>query len=116
MALDNIYYGSDPEIEIEKLKSEKFEHFLNPILIIASLSQLFLIEQEYSYHGKSNFNPVNLFYQGWVRQAVATEKEIDNVCMSIANRQPPSPKYTSLDNKKHKNYQEKRNPLWYLDE
>ena len=116
MAFDNIYYGSDPEKEIEKLKNEKFEHFLNPLQIIAYLSQLFLIEQEYSYRGESNFSPANLFYQGWVRQAIATEKEIDNVCMSIASRQPPSPKYTSLDNKKHKNYKEERKPLWYFDE
>ena len=115
-AFDNIFYGSDPENEIRKLEKENFDHFLNPLPIIANLSQLFLIEQEYAYYGESNFSPINLFYQGWVRQSIATEKEIDNVCMSIANRQPPSPKYTSLDNRKHKDYQEKRKPLWYFEE
>lgn len=114
IAFDNIFYGSDPKKEIRKFEKEKFDHFLNPLQIIANLSQLFLIEQEYAYSGESNFDPVNLFYQGWVRQTLLDEREIDNICMSIANRQPPAAKYTILDNKKHKKYTGNPKPLWYL--
>jgi len=101
-AFDNIFYGNDPDKEIKRLENEKFDHFLNPLPIIANLSQLFILEQEYSYNRESHFDPPALFYQGWVRQAIDDTKEIDNIVMSIANRQPPPAKYTFLENKKQK--------------
>lgn len=116
-AFDNIFYGGDPDTEIKELEQEKFEHFLNPIRIIANLSQLFVIEQAYNYYKESNFNPPTLFYQGWLRQAVDNEKEIDNLCMSIGKGlQPPAAKYTAKENRKNKNFTEALKPLWYLDE
>lgn len=116
IAFDNIFYGKDPDTEIEELEKEKFEHFLNPIRIIAGLSQLFVIEQAYNYYKESNFDPPTLFYQGWLRQAIDNTKEIDNLCMSIGKGlQPPPPKYTSLENKKVKRFVKNLKPLWYLD-
>lgn len=116
IAFDNIFYGKDPDTEIRELKKEKFEHFLNPIRMIAGLSQLFVIEQAYNYYKESNFDPPTLFYQGWLRQAIDNTKEIDNLCMSIGKGlQPPPPKYTFLENKKDKRFTKNLRPLWYLD-
>lgn len=115
-AFDNIYYGKDPEEEIKDLMQEKFEHFLNPLIIIANLSQLFVIEQAYNYYKESNFEPPTLFYQGWLRQAIDNTKEIDNLCMSIGKGlQPPPPKYTALENEKDKRFTKNLKPLWYLE-
>lgn len=114
-AFDNIYYHKDPIDEIKKLKKEKFEFYLNDIELIAVLSQLFIIEQEYNYLGESKFNPPTLFYQGWVRQVLDSPKEIDNLVMSICSRQPPASKYTYLENKKHKKFDKNCKSLWYLD-
>lgn len=113
---DNIFYGKDPNEETNCLRKEKFEHFLNPIEIISNLSQLFIIEQAYSYNKESKFDPPSLFYQGWIRQALDNSKEIDNICMSIAHGQPPTIKYTFKENKKHKSFQSNLKPLWYLNE
>jgi len=115
LAFDNIFYGKDPEIELKELKKEEFKHYLNDIAVIGILSQLFLIEQEYGYHKPSMFDPPNLFFQGWVREVLDNPKEIDNLCMSIANGQPPLVRYTYRDNKKHKDYDKDFKPLWYLD-
>src|SRR3989344_8838948 len=41
LAFDNIFYGKDPEKELEELSKEKFEHFLNPLKAIGILAQLF---------------------------------------------------------------------------
>ncbi|MBU0570284.1 hypothetical protein KKB40_05950 [Patescibacteria group bacterium] len=82
--------------------------------IITNLSQLFLIEQDYAYNKESKFAPSTLFYQGWLRQAISDTREIDNMVMSIANRQPPPTKYTSAENKKHKNFIENQRSLWWL--
>lgn len=112
---DNIFYGNDPETEIKKYKDEKFEHYLNSLDIIAQLAQLFLIEQEFNYTRESNFEPKTLFFQGWVREFIDSPKEIDNMCMSVCNGQPPKVQYTEKENKKHKKYQEQRHPLWYLE-
>lgn len=116
-AFDNIFYGSDPDTEIEKLDGEKFEHYLNPLMIIANLSQLFIIEQNYNYYKESKFSPPSLFYQGWLRQAIDDNAhEIDNLCMSIRKGlQPPLAKYTEKENKKSKKFTEKLAPLWYLE-
>lgn len=115
LIFDNIFYHKDPDEEIKKIESEKFEHFLNSIRIIAYLALLFIIEQEYCYHKESNFDPPTLFFQGWIRQMIDNPKEIDNLCMSICNRQPPQIQYTAKENKKHKKYEQKPEPLWYLN-
>lgn len=116
LIFDDIFNGKDPDIEIKKLEKEKFNHFLNSLRIMVNLSQLFLIEQDYAYNKESKFNPPTLFYQGWVRQVLNNTKEIDNICMSIANRNMPSPKYTEKENKKSKKFNENSKLLWYLEE
>lgn len=113
-AFDNIFYGADPEKELAGLRKEKFEHFLNSVTVIGVLSQLFIIEQEYGYRKESMFNPPTLFYQGWIREVIDAPKEIDNLCMSVANGQPPASKYVNLENKKSKHYNKNLKPLWYL--
>lgn len=113
-AFDGIYYRQDPEKAIENLKNVGFEHYLNPLGIIANITQLFIIEQDYNYNRESNFEPPTLFFQGWIRQFIDSPKEIDNLCMSVCNGQPPAVKYTSLENKKHKNFTEEREELWYM--
>ena len=114
LAFDNIYYGNNPEIELKKISKEKFEHSLNPIIITGFLAQLFVIEQEYAYEKESLFEPGTLFFQGWVREFIDNPKEIDNLCMSVSNRQPPLAKYTNLESKKNKHYTKNLKPLWYL--
>jgi len=113
---DNIFYHSDPDKEIERIKDEKFEHFLNSLKIIANLAQLLIIEQEYCYNKVSDFDPPTLFFQGWIREFIDSPKEIDNLCMSVCNRQPPEVKYTKKENKKHKEFEKNLKPLWYLEE
>ncbi len=113
LAFDNIFYGNDPEEELQPLQKERFEHFLNPIIVIGILSQLFILEQAYAYNKESKFEPLTLFYQGWVRESIDNIKEIDNLCMSISNGQPPKIKYTKFENKKNKKYFKTLKPLWY---
>lgn len=115
-AFDKIFYGEDPNTAIEHLKKEGFEHFLNSIGVIANLSQLFIVEQAYGYNKESNYEPPTLFFQGWVRQSIADSKEIDNICMSVANGQPPLARYTNYENRKGKKYRDKLKDLWYLEE
>jgi len=113
-SFDNIFYGKDPLKELEGLKDERFEHYLNSLPITGVLSQLFIVEQEYCYHRESNFDPPTLFYQGWVREFIDNPKEIDNLCMSVCNGQPPLAKYVALENKKNRNFVKNLKPLWYL--
>jgi len=115
LAFDNIFYKENSLLSIENLIEEDFEHFLNSTSIIAVLSQLFIIEQDYNYEGKSNYEPPTLFYQGWVRQFIDSTKEIDNLAMSVCSRQPPAAKYTSSENKKHKKFRDENPILWYLE-
>ena len=115
LAFDNIFYGADPEKELEELSIENFEHYLNNIKIIGILSQLFIIEQEYGYAKESKFEPPNLFFQGWVREFIDSPKEIDNLCMSVSKGQPPKSKYVKLENKKDKKYKSNLKNLWYMD-
>lgn len=115
MAFDNIFYGQDPEKELLKLSNEKFEHYLNDLVIIGILAQLFIIEQEYGYHGESKFDPPTLFFQGWIREFIDNPKEIDNLCMSVCNGQPPLTKYANKENKKNKLYVKESSALWYLN-
>lgn len=114
IAFDSIFYKKDPIVSVKKIKKENFEHYLNSISIIAVLSQLFIIEQEYNYIGESKYDPPTLFYQGWIRQFIDSSKEIDNLCMSVCSRQPPAAKYTNLENKKHKKWNSNNPELWYL--
>lgn len=115
IAFDKIFYREDPIAVIKSLRKEEFEHELNPISIIAVLSQLFIIEQDYNYIGESHYDPPTLFYQGWIRQFIDSSKEIDNLCMSVCSRQPPAAKYTSFENKKHKRFKKENPLLWYLE-
>jgi len=115
LAFDNIFYGSDPEKELKKLSKVNFEHFLNPLIVIGILAQLFILEQEYNYNKESRFEPPTLFLQGWIREFIDSPKEIDNLCMSVCNRQPPKVKYVNLENKKDKGHIKPLKPLWYLD-
>jgi len=117
VAFDNIYYGKDPTIEVKNLNDILFPHCLNSIKITANLSQLFLIEQDFNYSGKSNFDPKTLFYQGWVREFIDSPKEIDNMCFSVAKGQPPKAQYTNKENKKLFNkYINDLRPLWYINQ
>lgn len=116
IAFDNIFYGKDPEKELLKLSKEKFEHYLNDLVIIGILSQLFIIEQEYGYHKESMFEPPTLFFQGWIREFIDNPKEIDNLCMSVCNGQPPITRYTTKENAKHKKFDKNFKPLWYLED
>lgn len=115
LAFDNIFYGKDPEKELDKLSKEKFEHFLNNIKIIGVLAQLFIIEQGYGYHRESKFEPPTLFLQGWIREFIDNPKEIDNLCMSVCRNQPSLAKYNQKENKKNKNHVRNLKPLWYLE-
>lgn len=116
LAFDNIFYGKDPEKELEELLEENFEHYLNDLTVIGILTQLFIIEQEYGYNRESMFNPPTLFFQGWIRTFIDSPKEIDNLCMSVCNGQPPIVKYTYKENSKHKKYESDFKPLWYLED
>jgi len=115
LAFDNIFYGKDPEKELSKLSKEKFEHYLNDLIIIGVLTQLFIIEQEYCYHRESMFEPPTLFFQGWIREFIDNPKEIDNLCMSVCSGQPPTIKYTYRENGKHKKFEKNLKSLWYLE-
>jgi hypothetical protein len=114
LSFDKIFHKEDPDLAIEKIKNEHFEHYLNSLSAIANLSQLFLIEQEYNYERESNYNPPTLFYQGWIRQFIDSSKEIDNLTMSVCKGQPPASKYTALENRKNKKFNEGNPELWYL--
>ena len=115
LTFDKIFYGEDPHEVIKELKQEKFEHFLNSLLIIANLAQFCLIEQDFNYTKESNFEPKTLFFQGWIREFIDSPKEIDNMCMSVARFQPPKTQYTHKENKKHRDYENNLKQLWYLN-
>ncbi len=114
-AFDNIFYGKDPLNELCELERVDFEHKLNAIQVIGTLSQLFLIEQEYCYNKPSKYDPPTLFFQGWVRQFIDSPKEIDNMCMSVAKGNTPYVKYTKKEDRNHRDYHENLEPLWYID-
>lgn len=113
-AFDSIYYGVDPLVALTDLNKENFQFYLNDIMIIGILHQLLLIEQAYAYHGNSHFDPPSLFLQGWVREFIDAQKELDIMCMGVANRNTPSAKYVSLENKKGRKYVNNLSELWYL--
>jgi hypothetical protein len=113
-AFDDIFYGADPKEAIKRLTNNEFPHFLNSLEITAHLSQLFLIEQAHSYKKESRYDPRTLFYQGWIRQIITSGREIDNIIMSIANRNTPAVKFTYGDDKNHKKNLEKPSSLWWF--
>ncbi len=115
LAFDNIFYGNDPELELNELTKINYQHFLNDLIVVGTMAQLFAIEQEYCYHKESKFSPPTLFLQGWIRQFLDSPKEIDNLCMSICKGQPPVQKYVVLENRKSNKYRETLEPLWYLE-
>lgn len=111
---DSIYYGSDPKEALVNLAKENFQHFLNSVVFIGYLAQALFIEQEYNYNKVSKYDPPSLFLLGWIRQFIDSPKEIDNLTMSVANRQPPSSKYVEKENHKSESYQDDLKSLWYL--
>jgi len=119
LAFDNIFYHEDPDEAIKNLAKEHFDHFLNPLKIIANLSQLFIIEQEYCYNKPSNYIPPTLFYQGWVRAFIDNRDEIDKMSLSLGKLQPPPHQYTEKENANPRNKKYDPNfrskPLWYLE-
>ncbi len=114
IAFDGIFYGEDPDDLVKVFEDETFDHYLNSLHITMCLSQLFLIEQAYGYHRESKYNPRTLFYQGWIRQVIGSDKEIDNLIMSISRGQPPAVRYTSGDDQNHKKYEGRPKALWWL--
>lgn len=114
-SFDNIYYGVDPDKAIDEIRNEIFPHYLNSISIIAQLDQLFIIEQEYGYNRESKFEPPTLFYQGWIREFIDNNKEVDNLTMSVCNGRPPTAKYVNKENKKSSKYEDNLKKLWYLE-
>lgn len=114
VAFDSIFYGEDPNIAIAPLKNMMFPHSLNSLLVIATFCQLFIAEQDYGYPTESKYDPKTLFFQGWIRQIILDNKEIDNAVMSITSGQPPALKYTYLEDKKHKKYDPNFSSLWYF--
>lgn len=115
-SFDNIFYGEDPDIMIERFNAAVFEHELNSLRIIATMMQLFIVEQTLNYTSESKFDPPTLFLLGWVRATICHYKEIDNLCMSIGRFQPPPPRFTDMENRKHRNYRSNRPNLWYFGE
>lgn len=41
------------------------------------MAQLFIIEQDIGYGGKSTFDPPSLYIHGWIRTFIEAEQEID---------------------------------------
>ena len=112
-AFDKIFYGQDPIEAISSVRQIPYLQYINPIDITAILAQLFIIEQNIGYGGKSTFDPPSLYIQGWIRTFIDTNQEIDQIVYRISRNTPPSVKYTCQDNKNHKNYIPTAQPLWY---
>ncbi|MFT4309044.1 MAG: hypothetical protein ACMXYL_00995 [Candidatus Woesearchaeota archaeon] len=115
-AFDNIFYGKDPEIELQRLSEQKFEHYLNDIITIGVLSQTLILEQEYGYHKESKYNPPSLYLQGWIRAFICNIKEIDILLARICGNNPPEVRFTCQDDKNHKKYSKENKPIWYLED
>lgn len=113
LAFDKIFYGEDPIESISNIKKIPYLQYINPIDITAVLAQLFIIEQNIGYGGKSTFNPPSLYIQGWIRTFIDTDQEIDQIVYRICRNTPPAVKYTCQDNKNHKSHNKSAQPLWY---
>lgn len=114
-AFDKIFYGEEPLQAIEPLANIHFTQYINPIDITAILAQLFIIEQNIGYGGKSNFEPPSLYIHGWIRTFIESEQEIDQIVYRICRNTPPAVKYTCQDNKNHPRYNPTPNALWYFN-
>ncbi|MCI8955472.1 MAG: hypothetical protein HFG29_00610 [Eubacterium sp.] len=113
LTFDEIFYGADPLESIKHVEDINYTQFINPIDITAVLAQLFIIEQNIGYGGKSTFEPPSLYIHGWIRTFIGSDQEIDQIVYRICRNTPPAVKYTCQDNKNHKNYNENAKPLWY---
>ena len=115
-AFDDIFCGIDPEQAIASLKKNKFNICLNTLDVIAHLAQLMILEQNEGFGKVSKYDPMSLYVQGWIRAFLNEPRSIDYIIKRITDRNnpPPAQKYTSKDNKKHKKYDPKAKPLWYL--
>lgn len=115
VAFDKIFYGEKPLDAIKSLTHIHFTQYINPIDITAILAQLFIIEQDIGYGGKSTFDPPSLYIHGWIRTFIESNQEIDQVVYRICRNTPPAVKYTYQDNKKHPKYNPDAPLLWYVD-
>lgn len=113
-AFDKIFYGTNPLDAIKPLTHIHFTQYINPIDITAMLAQLFIIEQDIGYGGKSTFDPPSLYIQGWIRTFISSEQEIDQIIYRICRNTPPAVKYTCQDNKNHPKYNTNAECLWYI--
>lgn len=114
IAFDKIFYGVNPLDAIKPLTHITFTQYINPIDITAILAQLFIIEQDIGYGGKSTFDPPSLYIQGWIRTFISSEQEIDQIIYRICRNTPPAVKYTCQDNKNHPKYNTNAECLWYI--
>lgn len=113
---DLIFYGCDPIEAIQKsgLDHIEFHNCISDLPVIATLLQLFILEQDYGYGRKSNYQPRSLYLQGWLREFVASHKQIDELTTRICRGNPPQAKYTREDDENHRLYNPHSQPLWYL--
>lgn len=115
-AIDDIFYGSDPVNSVAKIKLSK--NYIDSLDISAVLLQLFLIEQDIGFVGKSHYDPKSLWLQGWARMFINEDKEIEKLVHDIfgygGRACPPMVKYTREDDKNHKLYNPNAKPLWYV--
>jgi len=115
IAFDKIFYGEEPLDAIKPLVKIKFTQYINPIDITAILAQLFIIEQDIGYGGRSTFAPPSLYIHGWIRTFIDADQEIDQIIYRICRNTPPAVKYTSQDNKNHPKYNCNPELLWYVN-
>ena len=114
IAFDKIFYGVNPLDAIKPLTHIPFTQYIKPIDITAILAQLFIIEQDIGYGGKSTFDPPSLYIQGWIRTFISSEQEIDQIIYRICRNTPPAVKYTCQDNKNHPKYNTNAECLWNI--
>lgn len=114
-AFDEIYYGNDPLTAIKPLQQYNFTQHIGSLESTAILAQLFIIEQEYGFKGNSRYNPPSLYIQGWIRNFIDSDAEIDILCRRICSLTPPPVKYTCCDDRNHKKYTGDDEPLWYIN-
>ena len=110
---DDIFYGEDPLIAMIPLEKYDFKLAINPLDISVCLAQLFIAEQAIGFGGISKYNPPSLYIQGWIREFINENFEIDQVVWGITHRRPPHVRYTKLDNKNHREYNPDAQSLWY---
>lgn len=115
IAFDKIFYGEEPLKAIKPLTHICFTQYINSIDVTAILAQLFIIEQDIGYGGKSTFDPPSLYIHGWIRTFIESEQEIDQIVYRICRNTPPAVKYTCQDNKNHLKYNPDPELLWYVN-